>query len=274
VRGSASPDPATPPGALGRPRLHLRSTGSTNDRARELAIAGAPSGALVTADAQTAGRGRHGRAWAAPARSSLLMSLVLRSAPGELAPTPTEALADGRPSASGRPPGGPAPLPLLAAIAVCDVVGPEARVKWPNDVVRSRAGGLRKLAGILVERRPQAGWAVLGIGLNVAVRLADLPSDVRRTADTLGWPAAAIEPTLQRLLDALAKRLGEPAETVLGAWRERDALDGREIAWESGTGVADGIDDEGRLIVALGDGGRRALAAGEVHLTRVAPRAR
>ncbi|HUB76084.1 MAG TPA: hypothetical protein VL977_03460, partial [Solirubrobacteraceae bacterium] len=65
---------------LGRPRLHLRVTDSTNDRARALAIAGAPHGTLVTASEQTAGRGRQGRSWSAPAGSSLLMSLVLRAA--------------------------------------------------------------------------------------------------------------------------------------------------------------------------------------------------
>ena len=64
---------------LGRPRLHLRATTSTNDRARALAIAGAPHGALVTAGEQSAGRGRQGRAWAAPPGRALLLSLLLRS---------------------------------------------------------------------------------------------------------------------------------------------------------------------------------------------------
>ena len=63
---------------LGRPRLHLRVADSTNQRARELAGAGAPHGTLVTAREQTAGRGRQGRRWAAPAGRALLMSLVLR----------------------------------------------------------------------------------------------------------------------------------------------------------------------------------------------------
>ena len=65
---------------LGRPRLHLREIGSTNERAGELATAGAPHGTLVTAGAQTAGRGRQGRRWEAPAGSALLCSLVVRSA--------------------------------------------------------------------------------------------------------------------------------------------------------------------------------------------------
>jgi BirA family biotin operon repressor/biotin-[acetyl-CoA-carboxylase] ligase len=226
--------------ALGQPRVHLRSTDSTNDRARELAIAGAPHGTLVTASVQTAGRGRQGRRWSAPPNSSLLMSLVLRS------PPPL--------------------LPLIAAVAVCDIAGEGAAIKWPNDIVLVRARGLAKLGGILAEGRPQAGWTVLGVGLNVAVRLGDLPVELRPTAATLGYSPDAIEPTLQQLLAALEQRLTEPASATLAAWRLRDALYGREIAWGSERGRAEGIDGTGRLIVALRDGGHTTLDAGEVHL--------
>jgi BirA family biotin operon repressor/biotin-[acetyl-CoA-carboxylase] ligase len=262
--------------SLGHPRVHLRRTGSTNERARELAFAGAPHGALVTASEQTAGRGRQGRRWSAPAGSSLLMSLVLR----EVAPL----------------------LPLMAAVAVCDVAGPRARIKWPNDIVVEAAStrpGLAKLAGILVEGRPypqghtlwgaggQEGWAVLGIGLNVAVRLDQLPAELRPEsaaeraaagaglpAATLGLAAADVEPMLARLLLALERRLAEPAQATLEAWRERDALRGREIAWGAADaaeerrnrGRAEGIDGSGRLVVVLADGGRTTIGAGEVHL--------
>lgn len=277
--------PAPPhPIALGHPRLHLRRTDSTNERARALAIAGVSHGTLVTAAEQTAGRGRQGRRWSAPPGSSLLMSLVLR---------------DPQPS-----------LPLAAAVAVCEVAGPNARIKWPNDVVveltaardaeadnapsesapasdatKAGAPGLAKLAGILVEARPQQSWAVLGIGVNVAVRLEDLPAELRpsghtargagsepapttseRPAATLGLGPDAIEPLLARLLEALERRLGDPPEQTLEAWRARDVLRGREITWTAGRGVAMGIDGDGRLVVGLPDGGQTTLAAGEVHL--------
>jgi BirA family transcriptional regulator, biotin operon repressor / biotin---[acetyl-CoA-carboxylase] ligase len=225
---------------LGHPRLHLRLTDSTNDRARVLAIAGAPHGTLVSAAAQTAGRGRQGRRWSAPPGSALLASLVLRAPPRLLA--------------------------LTAAVAVCDVVGGEAQIKWPNDVVLARDDRLRKLAGILAESRPQDGWAVLGIGLNVAVRLPELPRELRASAATLGAEPTAIEPTLARLLRALERRLDEPADATLAAYRERDALRGRAVAWASGQGRAEGIDGQGRLVVALAGGGQAALDAGEVHL--------
>jgi len=228
---------------LGRPRLHLRRTGSTNDRARELALAGAPHGTLVTAAEQSAGRGRQGRSWSAPPHSALLMSLVLRSPPRL--------------------------LPLIAALAVCDAAGEQARIKWPNDVVLARGQGLAKLAGILAEGRPQEGWAVLGIGLNVAMRVEDLPAELRGTAATMDLGREALEPTLALLLEALEHRMAQPAQATLQAWRERDALRGRAIAWATGRGRAEGVDGDGRLVVVLDDGARTALDAGEVHLETV-----
>jgi BirA family transcriptional regulator, biotin operon repressor / biotin---[acetyl-CoA-carboxylase] ligase len=225
---------------LGRPRVHLRRTDSTNDRARELAIAGAPHGTLVTASEQTAGRGRQGRRWSAPADSALLMSLVIRS---------------------------PAPLlPLIAALATCELAGEQARIKWPNDIVVARPPGLAKLAGILAEGRPQEGWAVLGIGVNVAVRLGDLPPELHDSAATLGRSRAEIEPALWQLLGALERRLADSPQQTLEAWRARDALRGRSVTWASGHGRAEGIDGAGRLVVALSEGGHTTLDAGEVHL--------
>jgi BirA family biotin operon repressor/biotin-[acetyl-CoA-carboxylase] ligase len=221
---------------LGRPRLHLRATDSTSDRARALAGSGAPHGTLVTAGVQTAGRGRQGRTWTAPAGRALLMSLVLRDWPPL--------------------------LPLAAAVAVADVAGPQAQIKWPNDVLL-HAG---KLAGILVEARPQERWAVLGIGMNVAVRPGDLPQELRPRAASLGLDPAAIEPTLAALLAALDERLALEPPELLAEFHERDALLGRQVRWQSGEGTAAGVDGGGRLLVDRPDGTRAALAAGEIHL--------
>ena len=239
---SAEPTPAPEP-ALGHPRVHLRLTDSTNERARALALAGAPHGTLVSAAEQSAGRGRQGRRWVAPAGSSLLMSLLLRQPPRL--------------------------LPLMAALAVCDLAGERARIKWPNDVVFVEQGGrLAKLAGILVEGRPQQGWAVLGIGVNAAVRADELPPELG--AATLGLARGMLEHALARLVAALARRLAEPDAHTLVAWRERDALRGREISWSAGSGRAEGIDGDGRLVVELSGGGRTALGSGEVHLGAIA----
>jgi BirA family biotin operon repressor/biotin-[acetyl-CoA-carboxylase] ligase len=220
---------------LGSPRVHLRRTGSTNERARQLAAAGAPHGTLVTAGEQTAGRGRQGRTWSAPAGKALLCSLVLRDPPRL--------------------------LPLAAGVAVASVAGAEARLKWPNDVLIDG----RKVAGILVEGRPQEGWAVVGIGVNVALRAEDFPAELRDCAGTLGLEPSAIEPLLERLLEGLERWLGEPEGSVLDAVRARDALLDRPVRWASGEGRGAGIDGDGRLVVVTADG-RVALDAGEVHL--------
>jgi BirA family biotin operon repressor/biotin-[acetyl-CoA-carboxylase] ligase len=152
-------------------------------------------------------------------------------------------------------------LPLAAGVAVAEVVGARARVKWPNDVLVDG----RKVAGVLVEGRPQDRWAVVGIGVNVAVSASDFPPELRETAGTLGMAADAIEPTLARLLEALARWMDADAASVLDAVRARDALLGRWVRWSGGSGRGAGIDGDGRLVVAT-DAGHVALDAGEVHL--------
>jgi BirA family biotin operon repressor/biotin-[acetyl-CoA-carboxylase] ligase len=216
---------------IGTPRVHHRVADSTNERAKALAAAGAPHGTLVTASEQTAGRGRQGRSWLAGAGAAVLMSVVLR------------------------PP--PEALPLAAAVAVAEAVPVETAIKWPNDVLTDG----RKLAGILVEGRPQEGWVVLGIGLNVS----GVPDEVADIAASLD--GADRDEVLAALLERLDARLSSPLEEVLDEWRRRDALLGQEIAWDGGTGVAAGIDSDGSLLVDTDDG-RVALVAGEVHLTR------
>jgi BirA family transcriptional regulator, biotin operon repressor / biotin---[acetyl-CoA-carboxylase] ligase len=224
---------------IGAPRVHHRVADSTNQRARELAARGAPHGTLVTAGEQTAGRGRQGRSWVAPAGSAVLMSLVVRE------------LDDRFPL-----------LPLVAAVAVaeaCESLAPVAcRIKWPNDVWIEG----RKVAGILVEGRPAEGWAVLGIGVNV--RADALPAELRSIATAVD---ADVEPALSAVLDSLARWLGRDGDDVLAAWRERDALRGERVRWAEGSGVAAGIDDSGSLLVET-DAGLVTLGAGEVHLLR------
>ncbi|MBU3675520.1 MAG: biotin--[acetyl-CoA-carboxylase] ligase [Solirubrobacteraceae bacterium] len=230
--------------ALGRPHLHYAEIASTNERARELAGAGAPHGTLVTAASQSAGRGRQGRSWEAPAGSSLLMSLVLRE-PSDL-------------------------LPLAAGVAVARACGSEALVKWPNDVVVAGPdGGLLKLAGILAEGRPQEGWAVLGIGLNVAVRTEELPPELHGTAATLGLEPADVPGVRERVLAGLEEMLALEDAALLELWRERDALAGREVDCGEVFGVAAGVDGAGRQVLELAEGGQTAVDAGEVHLRSV-----
>lgn len=230
---------------IGTPRVHHRLTDSTNERAKELAAAGAPHGTLVTADEQSAGRGRQGRVWTAPARSAVLMSLVLREL-DEL-------------------------LPIAAAVAVAEALPAGAAIKWPNDVWIDR----RKVAGVLIEARPQDGWAVIGVGLNVDTDEKELPPELRDVAGSLRMAAGRRidrDVALDTLLDRLAvwvSRLDDAAG-IAAAFRERDALHGKRIAWNAGDsrheGEALGIEDDGALVVFTDDGERVRLDAGEVHL--------
>jgi BirA family biotin operon repressor/biotin-[acetyl-CoA-carboxylase] ligase len=226
---------------IGSPHVHHRVTDSTNARARALAAEGAPHGTLVTADSQTAGRGRQGRAWVAAPGDALLMSLLVRR---------VDPL-----------------LPLAAAVAVCESLVPvEAAIKWPNDIWLADG---RKVAGILLEGRPQEGWAVIGIGLNVRTR--SFPVELRKIATSLAL--AGVETTLDAVRDALVEALDRwieaPAAETLAAWRARDALRGSTVTWSTGSGVAAGITDGGSLLVET-DAGPVELGAGEVHLRRPA----
>jgi len=241
---------------LGWPHRHLRRTDSTNERTKEMALAGAPGGLVVTAEEQTAGRGRRGHEWFAPPGTCLLYSALLR---------PFEA-----PEAT--------LLPLAAGVAVCEAaesVAPvSCRLKWPNDVWIEG----RKVAGILVEARPDEGWAVIGIGLNLAVPADEFPAELRETATSLlpsqpepdpaGEPGAraALTRALAALNEALSRWTEADDEEVVGAFRGLDALAGRRISWDGGEGTVEGIDQRGHLLVEAPGGERVTLGAGEVHL--------
>ncbi len=249
---------------FGRPHRHYRVTDSTNERARALVEAGAPDGTVVTAREQTAGRGRQGRVWTAPEGKALLYSAILR-------PLDERHLL----------------LPLSVPLAVCAAAeelrpGIECQVKWPNDIW---LGG-RKLSGILIEAKPQAGWAVVGIGLNLTIAPAEFPPDLRQPATSLfeaakgtredsrdSLPAVAVArvpPSPLTVTKALNRHLDRwvsaPSDEVLSEWRSRDGLLGRELSWDGGSGVADGIDDRGNLVVVVPGGDRVSLGAGEVSL--------
>lgn len=226
---------------FGHPHRHRRETESTNDVARALAEAGAPSGTVVTAAAQSAGRGRHGRVWSAPPGKALLFSAVL-------APLRAEH----------------ALLPLAVPVAVCEaiesVAAVECRIKWPNDVWIEE----RKVAGILIEARPPE-WAVIGIGVNVAIGPDEFPENLRWPATSVGHGASV--PAVRA---ALCERLGHWTEAArddaTAAFRDRDALAGRPVEWDGGAGRAAGIADDGNLVVELEGGETVALGSGEVSL--------
>jgi BirA family biotin operon repressor/biotin-[acetyl-CoA-carboxylase] ligase len=241
----------------------VASTGSTNTDLVELARAGAPEGVVLVADHQTAGRGRLGRRWQAPAGSSLLVSVLCRpSLP--LAGAHLVTVAAG----------------LAAVDAVAEVTGSRPGLKWPNDLVVESGAGTRKLAGLLAESVVEGGSltaVVVGMGMNVR-SVADRPDDLRDTAiaveDVAGRPVA-VDDVLAAWLAALEGRY-ETLVSVGGdlatarAHRAACVTLGRRVAVQLAAETVEGdavdLDDDGHLVVEV-DGGRRAFAVGDVvHL--------
>jgi len=257
----------------------LAVTGSTNEDVLRLARAGEAEGIVVAADLQTAGRGRRGRTWEAPAGSSLMATVLLRP-PARVAALATATVA------------------LAAAEAVEAACGATPRLKWPNDLVwpGDGSGPDRKLAGILAEADWPAGSGIadgwreprptdrvavaVGIGLNVAWA-GRAPAELTDVAVALDEVVGAEGPPdrvdllvgLLRRLDALDAELRAEGgrAAVLARWRARSATLGRRVRVDLGSddveGTAVDVTEDGHLVVETLEGTRRELAVGDVvHL--------
>lgn len=205
---------------------------------------------------QTAGRGRLDRTWVTPPRSALTMSLVLRpQGPMERWPW----------------------LPLLTGYAVrtgLRAVGVVADLKWPNDVLV----GDRKIGGILLERieTPSGPAAIAGIGLNTGVSAQDLP--VPTATSVLVETGTAPDRTvlLAAVLDAVAEQYDlwtRGADALAAAYQEACSTVGQRVRVELPqgdvlTGVADGVDAHGRLLVRSARGTVAVGAGDVVHVRR------
>jgi BirA family biotin operon repressor/biotin-[acetyl-CoA-carboxylase] ligase len=253
------------------------ATASTNADVAARARAGEAEGLVLAADHQTAGRGRLGRAWEAPPRAALSVSVLLRPAVD---------------------PARWSWLPLLTGLAVADalvrVAGVPAGLKWPNDVlvpepVRGRPpeeGERLKVCGVLAEAVPGADGvpvaAVVGVGLNVDQERAELPVPAATSLRLAGAATLDRDTLLRACLRALAVRYrdwvgagGDPRASGIGAaYREACLTLGQEVevqlpGGDPVRGIAEGVDDAGRLIVRCADGRERPLAAGDVvHVRR------
>ena len=247
---------------LGRVRIELDTCGSTNDEVARRAAAGAAHGLVVTARAQTAGRGRQGRAWYSGDRGNLYFSCLLRPA---LSPAQAP------------------PLTLAAGLGVLDAIedvsaaaGVDLPValKWPNDVLI----GARKVAGILTEmntRGSQLEHVVVGIGINLTTRA--FPDELAAIATSLAL--AGVDAERDAFVAVLCERLAlwfdrffaHGAGILTAAWMARARAAGtlgRLVRAETEAGLLvgriTGMADDGRLEVTDADGCMHRIAAG-VH---------
>jgi BirA family transcriptional regulator, biotin operon repressor / biotin---[acetyl-CoA-carboxylase] ligase len=228
---------------LGEQRIHVDSCAST----QELLDPTMVEGTVAVADFQTSGRGRIGRSWEAPPGEALLASVLLK--PPVDRPLPQ--------------------LALVAGVAVADALerltGLAVQIKWPNDVMLRRT----KVAGILAEARD--GAVALGIGVNLNQTRDRLPERAGslRTETGLEWDRGEV---LEAVLADLGLRYDQWRAGGLDAVYEglgaRDFLRGRQVSVEGTSGVAELIDRDGRLRIAVGHGESVTVESGEVAYER------
>lgn len=233
-------------GRFGHPYLYRERCGST----QRILDSEADEGAVAVCDEQTAGRGRLGRAWEAPAGTAILCSIVLR-------PPPERAVAE---------------LSLVGGLATAETAeratGLAAQIKWPNDVMLNR----RKVAGVLAEA--DEGRVILGIGINVNQGRSQLPAEATSPAAsllTVDGVRRKRAPLLAELLAALERAYDLWREQGLGGLYgglgARDFLRGRKVFVDGSPGRALAIDRHGRLEVEVA-GELRLVESGEVLFER------
>jgi BirA family transcriptional regulator, biotin operon repressor / biotin---[acetyl-CoA-carboxylase] ligase len=244
---------------IGREIVLLPEVLSTNTLAMEQAAQGAREGTAVIAEVQSGGRGRLGRTWLSP-KGNLYLSVILRpQIPLHKAPMIT----------------------LMGAVAVASAIMQACSlhpgIKWPNDILLAD----KKVSGLLTEmsaEQDRIRHIVLGIGIDVNMDQAALPPEVRILSTSLSAEAGhTINRTvlLQELLHSLDRWyqvfLADPT-SVLKEWEKLNVTTGKRVmisgAGVSLTGAAQGIDDEGRLVIELDDGTERTVAAGDVTIVK------
>jgi BirA family biotin operon repressor/biotin-[acetyl-CoA-carboxylase] ligase len=247
------------PGTIGWRIHYVDELSSTQDHAAQLARDGARHGTVVIAEKQTKGRGRMGRNWHSPAGLNLYLTIVLRPAM-PLAEVPR--------------------LSLMAGVAAAEAVGQFApgmiALKWPNDLwLRGRkAGGM--IAEAITDRNHQLGCVLLGIGINVNLRISDVPEELRSKATSIrietGSPCDRIGLAVA-LFDRLQIRYREMEhggfDAIRVAWESYSALTGRTVTVIDGSsrtaGRVSGIDSDGALILETASGRVRVLT-GDVSI--------
>jgi len=245
---------------IGQAVHSYQSVKSTNDIADSLACSGAPEGTIVTAERQTAGRGRRGRSWHSPEGTGIYLSIILRpkfkpeKAPG---------------------------VSIMTALALADTISEycpnKTAIKWPNDILIDG----RKVAGILTElyaEKNRVEYIVIGIGININTRPEDFPEDIKKIATSIRASRRkkiSRVALLQKFLIAFEKEYLAYQQDQLARSHKRvrgySSLIGHQVKLASGKGIIEGtaldIDADGALLVDV-NGERRTITSGEVTVVK------
>lgn len=248
-------------GEMGRDVVSLGVVDSTNSFAMELADKGASHGTVVIADSQTKGRGRMGRTWISPPGGNIYMSVILTPPIGSKEATL---------------------LTIMAGVACCSALrnttGLPVEIRWPNDLMVSH----KKLGGILTEIKSGGDkivYAVMGIGINVNIKVEDLPPEVGMIATSVRIEKGKTEPRtflMAEILNELDRWYRVFAQkgvnTLLNEWRRLTSMMGKPVQVTMGdeiiNGLAYDIDDEGMLIVKLSSGSLKRISFGDLVVLR------
>jgi len=241
--------------------IYLNETDSTNTRARELAVQGAPEGTLVIAGKQTKGRGRRGRIWFSPPGGGIYFSLILRPviSPSE---TPRITLMTA----------------VVAAETLISLLKLRLRIKWPNDILVNG----KKLAGILTEISTDmdaVNYIIVGLGLNVNTRFEDLPKEIKKTATSIlietgkQFPRVKLIQRYLKLYEIFYDMFkNNDFEPIMNRWRELADIIGKQIKVDvigkTHIGKVVDVDNDGVLILKDNKGKLQRIFSGDVTLAR------
>ncbi len=246
---------------IGHDLYYYEETGSTNDDAFRLGVNGAQEGTVIIAESQNAGKGRMQRVWHSPPGTNIYTSVILRPS-FEPARAPQ--------------------LSIAAGVAVAETLDPYCRgqacLKWPNDVL---IGG-KKVCGILAQMKTterKIDFVVLGIGINVNLRLEQFPSDIRQIATSLaieaGHELSRLE-LINRLYENLTKwyksLLNCGFEPVRDAWLSRSPMIGKRVQVmfheEAISGTAMGLSEDGSLMLQTDSNKTLRVSAGDASIIK------
>ena len=239
--------------------VHYTLVDSTNDRAKDLAIQGAPEGTIVVAEEQSAGRGRKGRSWLSANGDGICLSLILRPS---------------------MPPGEISQITLMTAVAIAETLleisGADVNIKWPNDILVNG----KKIAGILTEMSMEMDvidYIIIGLGLNVNTEKKLFGEDIKDLATSL-YIVTGIHFSRSEIIRLFLQRFekyyllvqSDGFSSIIKRWKELSNIIGKyvtvDISGRKISGTVDDIGEDGVMILKDEDDKKHRIISGDVLL--------